>query len=308
MAMPLPDLSEVTLAISSFRNDAAILALLDSVKQSGARFAGVLVVDSLGTGEILKAIASRGWEDVDYVSADENLGSAGNLARRLELAAHSRAKYVYAVNHDGAVDPLTVGKLLEVARADSSIAAAYPLRRMTNRSGFFDVTGRFPVPLTAMRVQRAPREVFDVYWSSSNGALYSLDVVRRGLTPWSDLWMCWEDLGYGWLLRRNGYRQVVVGTAVADDGYEYVRRGVRGAGAWVIRKPAWYSYYSARNFLLVAQRTGQPLHVRAAVLGRVLFEYVLTPLFRDHKLNRLRYVSAGIADAARGRTGKWRLP
>jgi GT2 family glycosyltransferase len=303
------ELSEVVLAISSFKNDSAILDLLAEVKASGAAFARIIVVDSLGTGAIPRTLSAREWNDVDYVCADRNLGSAGNLEMRLELAAKTGARFVYAVNHDGCIDPDVVRILVATARADASIAAAYPLRRLTDRAGFFDITGRFPVPLTAIRVRRRPRRgIVEAYWSSSNGALYSLDVVRRGLKPWGDLWMGWEDLGYGWLLRQHGYRQVIVSDAVADDGYEYERRGAGTASVWVTRKPAWYAYYFARNFLLVAKRTRQPLTVRAAVVARVLLEYVVTPAFRTDKLDRLRYVSAGIADAVRGRSGKWTLP
>jgi len=301
------DLADVCLAISSFHHDSAVLDLIARVTSGGDHpFGSILVVDSLGSGAMPEAIRARGWPRIDYVCFDENLGSAGNLAKRLELAAKTPCRFVYAVNHDGSVDIDVIDKLHEVAASDARIAAAYPLRRMTGRGGTYDLTGILPMPIRSVRVKNPPRRpTLDVHWSSSNGALYSLEPARRGLLPWADLFMGWEDLGYGWLLERHGYGQVLVCSARTDDSYEYRRLAGR---AWLSDKPSWYSYYYARNFLLVAERTMQPSLVRAAVLGRALSEYAVAAAVRSDKRARLRNLTAGLRDGLRGRSGKWRLP
>jgi GT2 family glycosyltransferase len=300
------ELGDVCVAISSFRNDQAIIGILERLYARGpVRFHRVLVVDSLGTGAVEGAAKERGWNEVRYVSFDKNLGSAGNLAKRLELSAETNARYVYAINHDADVDPATVAKLCAVARANPRLGAVFPLRQLRALEGRYDVTGRYRVPLFSVNVRKKPRSsIVPVHWSSSNGALYSLEPVRRGLLPWDDLWMGWEDLGYGWLLEGHGYEQVVVVDAVADDDYEFRKNGV----VWVTDKAPWYAYYFARNFVVVAKRTAQPLPVRAAVLGRVALEFVISAALRDRKWTRIKFLSAGLRDAALGRMHKWRVP
>src|SRR5689334_7284498 len=104
------------LVISSFRNDDAVLNLIEQAHHSASGlFERILVVDSQGTGRVPQTIADRGWHDVEYLSFDENLGSGANLAERLKAAASAGADYAYAVNHDGEIDPDVISKLLAAA-------------------------------------------------------------------------------------------------------------------------------------------------------------------------------------------------
>lgn len=303
-----PDpLSRVCLAISSFKNDAEVLALLERARPTLRRFATVLVVDSLGSGSFAQALAQGGFTPwVTYHCFPENLGSAGNLATRLELAGQSHADFVYAVNHDGDLDADAIARLVALADgATGPLGAIYPLRRMSERGNAFDITGRYRFPFTAIRSYRAPVHALSpVYWSSSNGALYALAPVRRGLLPYADLWMGFEDLGYGWLLERSGYRQYVARDVSVADGYEYRKSPV----GYVTRKPSWYAYYYARNLLVTTRRTEQPLVVQGLALSRVLLELGVTLALRSNKRARLSATAQGIRDALLNRTGKWRLP
>jgi GT2 family glycosyltransferase len=305
VSQPSP-LNRVCLAISSYRNDSEVLDRLERIKDFLTHFGRVLIVDSLGTGAVPNAIQERGWTNVDYVSFDRNLGSAGNLEARLRLAAEYDVDWVYAVNHDGDANPEAMQRLLGVARAaHGNIGAVYPLRCLPARGNAFDVTGVRRVPFTAVRRREPPPgDTLDVFWSSSNGALYSVTPVRQGLAPWDDLWMGYEDLGYGWLLHRHGYRQILALTVQTTDGYEYRQR----ASLWITAKPSWYAYYYARNFVTVARRTQQPLTAQAAVLIRVLMEFGVTTVLRNEKRKRLEYTARGLIDGVRGRMGKWRVP
>lgn len=299
--------SRVCLVISSFKNDAAVFELLEGARDSLPRFARVLVVDSLGSGDFERGLRERGLDRyVDYHCYPENLGSAGNLSRRLELAAQSSAEFAYAVNHDGTVDASAIAQLVSLAdRAPQPLGALYPLRRMTERAGAFDVTGRYRFPFTAIRShQRPEQELSPVFWSSSNGALYSLAPVRRGLLPYADLWMGFEDLGYGWLLQQQGYRQFAARDVTVDDSYEYRKSPV----GYVTRKPAWYAYYYARNLLLTARRTEQPALVQGLALSRVMLELGVTLALRPDKKARLLATAEGMLDGLRNRSGKWRFP
>jgi GT2 family glycosyltransferase len=303
-----PDpLRRICLAISSFNNDREVLELLDGLEGSLQRFASILVVDSLGTGMFVNELERRGLTDlVRYHCVPENLGSAGNLARRLHLASREAADFVYAVNHDGRVSANAIEQLVQLAETSPNpLGALYPLRRMVQRGGAFDVTGRYRFPLTAIRSKRPPREaIAPVYWSSSNGALYALAPVRAGLLPDATLWMGFEDLAYGWLLESAGYRQFVARDVQVEDPYEYRRTPV----GYVTRKPSWYAYYYARNLILAARRTRQPPAVRGLAVTRVVFELGVTLVLRRDKKARLLATTQGLLDALRNRSGKWRLP
>jgi GT2 family glycosyltransferase len=298
-----PPAVRVWLAISTFRSDAALARLLEEACQLvPALFERVLVVDSLGSGAIPQLIAERGYGFVDYESASVNLGSAGNLARRLSLAAEAGADYVYALNHDGHLDEGTVAALVDEAKNDRELAVLYPLRRLLNRGGKFDVTGTLRWPVPRIAVKKPPEaHTFGVYWGSSNGTLYSLAPVRQGLTPWADLWMGFEDLGYGWLLAEKGYRQVVVKRAVFNDGYEFQQ--VLGGAVHRSDKPAWYSYYFARNLILVARRTHQGAAICTALGLRIAMESVVSATLRPNRAQRLRLIGKGLLDGLTGKSG-----
>lgn len=298
--------AKVCLAISSFRNDDAVSALLEAVVPLvPAVFTQVIVVDSLGTQALPELIERRGWKHVRYESARVNLGSAGNLARRLQLAAESGAEFVYALNHDGQISQGTVSALVRAATSTARIGAAYPLRTLPNRGGVYDVTGTSRCLLPRRTRLCAPtQQILPAYWGSSNGALYSLKPVRAGLLPCGDFWMGWEDLGYGWLLDSSGYRQIIVCDAVFEDPYEFRAVQRRARGVYVTEKPAWYAYYFARNLLLIRRQLRPAWPMGASLVSRILLEAGVTALLRPQKRERFALLARGVRDGLRGVTGQ----
>jgi GT2 family glycosyltransferase len=300
--------AKVALAISSFRNDDAVLAILDALgAERGHPFHHVLVVDSIGTGELAAALESRAYPRVRYALFDRNLGSAGNLMERLRLAAEAGADYVYAINHDGDVAIDAVRALARFAAETPRVGAVYPARRYVRKGGAIDVAGtRADVLGTLGRgpkgAWRGPKAV---HWSSSNGALYALEPVRAGILPWGDLWMGYEDLEYGWALERHGYSQYVLGDVLVDDGYEYRLHRLGPFSFHASDKPAWYAYYQARNLVLLSRR-----HRRggAHVIARLAIELGLTAAVRDEKTRRLELLARGLRDGLRGTVGKGAVP
>jgi hypothetical protein len=299
----------VCLGISSFRSDDSVLRLLDRASNEGAldMFDRVIVVDSLGTGKMPESLRRHYGARIEYHCADRNLGSAGNLARRLELAAAGPQTCMYAVNHDGHVERSTVATLLKLATQTPGFGAIYPLRRLTHRAGTYDITGTSRVLLPARTAKSVPaKSLLRASWSSSNPALYSLSPIRDGIAPWADLWMGWEDLGYGWWLAKHGYPQFISTEAITEDGYE--SRPIIGGRAHISVKPAWYAYYSARNLVLITRRVRPGVARSLSVAGRVALDLALTVLLRDDKRSRLRYIQAGLYDGFHGRSGKWVEP
>jgi GT2 family glycosyltransferase len=263
---------------------------------SGDLFDRILVVDSLGTSVIPDAMRSHNWSRVAYRSYDTNLGSGANLHERLRLAAEGGADYAYALNHDGKFDPAVVKGLLKAALSVERLGAAYPLSYMTE-TGRYNVTGTRELPLPRKLVTRKPKgPLLDVFWSSSNGALYSLTPVKQGIVPWDEMWMGWEDLEYGWRLHDHGFRQVIVCDAVFRDEYEYTSTMI----GHVIQKPAWRTYYLMRNLILAIRRNrSRPLY-KATAAFRFVMECAVILLVRDDKWERLLMLWEGTIDGIKG--------
>jgi GT2 family glycosyltransferase len=279
------------LVISSCRNDADVIRILDQAHSSGEDvFDRILVVDSQGSGAVPSLVAERGWKRVIYRSYQCNLGSGANLSERLCIAAQGGADYAYALNHDGNFDVEVVRALLKAAKSLDSLGAAYPLGYLTTAKRF-NLTGTRELPLPAKLVASPPSSgLIDVFWSSSNGALYSTSPVKQGILPWPAMWMGWEDLEYGWRLSDHGFRQVIVSEAIYPDNYEYQQ-------TWLVKtidKPAWRTYYTFRNLILAIRRSrSRPLYY-VVVAYRVFLELLLILLVRDSKLFRLWNVFKGI--------------
>jgi GT2 family glycosyltransferase len=284
---------KVWLVVSSYRNDAEVMRILDQVQAAGpGLFDRILVVDAQGTGAVPTLLADRGWDHVIYQSYPRNLGSGANLCERLRLASEGGADYAYALNHDGSFDPEILRSLLKAAKSLHNLGAVYPLSSLgiTNR---FNLTGTRELPLSAKLVATPPSApLIDVFWSSSNGALYGMAPVRNGIVPWSAMWMGWEDLEYGWRLSDNGYRQVIVCGAIYRDNYEYKETWL----ARTIDKPAWRTYYSFRNLVLAVRRSRNRPLFHAVVLYRAFLELALIGLVRNSKLTRLRHLCRGLWD------------
>lgn len=296
----------VICGLATYRQDRAVLELAARAASPRGReiFAGALIVDSLGSGELPAALEERGLAPfVRYHGFGHNLGAAGNLHFRLLLAAGLRGDYLFALNHDGDLDLDAVRALVACAR-DGEFGAVYPLRRMA--PDLYDLTGTSSFPL---RPRRMPRRrlpaggTLPVHWSSSNGALYSLRPTRAGLRPPVGLWMGFEDFGWSLTLSTAGYRQVVCLGAELGSGYDYRARHLLGARRYLADKPPWLSYYLARNLLLLATRYFPSPRRFLFALARIGREALVSLALRPRPLARLRLLARGVVDGLRGRSG-----
>lgn len=303
-------LDRVVVAISAYKSDEQVLALLQAIfEHRGEEVAQVVVVDSLSDGRLQAEIEERKWP-VYYHNAPTNLGSAGNLARRLRMAAESNASWCYALNHDGIYDPALIRSLISEACRESRVGAVFPKRIYTERgwTALAAPTSPYANPRTSEEIHSQDLQAEEIAWDSSNGALYSLAPVRCGIEPWADLWMGWEDLAYSWSLSAAGWRQIRSRVATIKDNYEYESVSLAGKRFYITRKPAWYAYYVIRNLVLFVRRSRGGWRGAVLVVSRLAREMVLTMLYRPQKIARLRLLSLGLAHGLAGRTGKGPVP
>jgi GT2 family glycosyltransferase len=302
-------LANVALAISAFRSSDSVLSLLERVFSGrGPQFGSVIVVDSLGDGKIARILTEKGWP-VRYENADVNLGSAGNLARRLELAAATDAAWCFTVNHDGEVDTDKVIALRSHGERSPRVGAVYPQLRFTRRGGTVDAPRKGFASVGAFSEEsEAEADCLPVSWSSSNCALYRLQPTREGVKVWPDLWMGFEDLAYGWSLQTHGWEQLLCRSITVDDSYEYTPVTLLGRKTYIPEKPPWYAYYLTRNLVMIRDRTASEVIGTAGVVQRALREAAIVLLFRKQKAHRLKLLLQGYRDGAAGLKGKGLVP
>lgn len=304
--MSSSQLARAVLAISAFRSDESVIALLErAFADEAGGFGQVLVVDSLGTGAIAEAIARNGWP-ATYINAERNLGSAGNLSLRLQAAAETGLDWCLTLNHDGELHAEKAAALIRCGQGSSDIGAVYPRLRLTRAGGRIDGPRTRFVPRAESRL--AAEADVDVAWGSSNGALYNLDAVRRGLRTWPELWMGYEDLAIGWELAVHGWRQILCGSVSVDDNYEYRKVRFLGLDMDIVDKPAWYSYYHLRNLVLIRRASnGQSLGL-LPLARRALLDVGLILFWKDSKRQRIGLLFKGLLDGMLGRGGKGPVP
>jgi hypothetical protein len=300
-------LERVALAISAFNSDDAVIRLLGHVSTgSHPRFGAVIVVDSLGHGQILDAAKSNRW-DIHYINADRNLGSAGNLDLRLKTAAELGFDWCFAVNHDGEVNENKVLALATLGRSRAKVGAVYPQLVFSQAEGRLDSPRRSFSSFGLLDGHRDSGAT-EVAWSSSNCALYNLDAIREGVTAWPQLWMGYEDLAIGWELQRRGWTQLLSHEVSVSDSYEFRPVQLFGRKAHIASKPSWYSYYQLRNLWLIADQSQGRAVSKASVLRRLVVDVALILLYRDRKGERLRLLLKGLRDGMSGVTGRGPVP
>jgi hypothetical protein len=169
----------------------------------------------------------------------------------------------------------------------------------------YNVTGIRELPLPRKLIKSPINaELVEVYWSSSNGALYSLEPAKRGILPCSLMWMAWEDLEYGWRLHDHGYRQVIVSSAIFPDNNEYSKSTI----GHVTDKPPWRTYYFVRNLILaIKQSRNRPIFYAVAAY-RFLLEIILIVIARTDKWQRLNLLVRGAWHGLKGLGGRGPVP
>ena len=296
----------VGIAISSFRSDDDVIGLLEKIISEFWPFEGIIIVDSLGEGKIQNYIIRQKLKNIEYYNFNINLGSAGNLKERLSICAEKDWDFVLALNHDALVSKFTYLELLRYTHMEK-LGAIYPLRYYKNKN-FYDYSGTSEVGPWRSFGKKTPTKnhLIPCQWSSSNGALYSLTPVRKGLVPNKDLWMGWEDYLYGLDLKKSGYEQYIASNAICDDNYEFKEKRIGFSKIIMAFKPDWYDYYNTRNLWLICLFYHPSLMRIIRVLLRTILQFFVIIFLRSSESKKyiLILTCKGILDSLRKITGK----
>lgn len=115
----------VTAVVLNWCDYEATAACLETLRAAAYPALSVLLVDNGspdGSGDALR----KAFPEVGFLQTGENLGYTGGNNRGIERALDERADYVLVLNHDTAVEPEAVARLVERAEGDPAIGAAAP--------------------------------------------------------------------------------------------------------------------------------------------------------------------------------------
>jgi GT2 family glycosyltransferase len=300
----------VAIAISAFRSDIAVISLLEVIfSDPHPEVRSVIVVDSLGSGVIAEIAAARHWK-LQYENMDTNIGSAGNLARRMELAAETGAKWCLCLNHDANWEAGRLSAMLSAGRSLPRVGAVYPVLDHSPREPRWEDGRRHFRPSAGTRVSNIPSNELtaEVLWSSSNSALYSLAPLAENITVMSELWMGYEDLAYGFALYQGNWIQLSCRSARLSKVFDYIPRRFLGRTLHIHDKPDWYSYYNIRNLILIWRQYGSKCVSLRTILWKLVQTIIRILLLEDTKMNRLKMLYLGTLAGIFNKNGKGRYP
>lgn len=300
----------VAIAISAFRSDGAVINLIESIFAKPHPEVGtVIVVDSLGSGRISDVALQRGWK-VRYENSVTNLGSAGNLSRRVALAAESGATWCLCLNHDASWDAQRLSEMLAVAVSRPRVGAVYPILDHSPREPRWEEGRKHFLPTSGGRVAELPGwdAASEVLWSSSNSALYALRPHAEGVSFFTDLWHGYEDLAYGIALNRAGWVQLSCRAAKLSQIFDYTPARF----LWLVRhipsKPEWYSYYNLRNLILIRRKYGAEFMPFKVIFKKLLQSTARILFLENRKWKRIKFLYSGLIAGMRGESGKGVYP
>jgi GT2 family glycosyltransferase len=295
----------IVVAISAFKSDQAVIDLLSSIfRDPHDSVLQVIVVDSLGSGEISSACSSNSWP-VTYYNFNTNLGSAGNLRKRIELASELGAEWCLCLNHDANWNSERLSAMIETSHSQVGIGAVYPVLDHHPRRPRWEVGRRSFTPTAGARLDKIPLvDSSEVLWSSSNGALYSTAPVLNGVEVMSELWMGYEDLAYGVALNQQGWTQLVCCKAVLSKVFDYTEPNLPIRRVFIQDKPAWYSYYNMRNLILINKRYGEHGVSLIMVFIKFIHSGARIVFLEPNRFSKIYLHFRGFIDGFRGRVGK----
>lgn len=287
------NLDDVAIAISSFKSTESISDLLEEIFSSNISFAEVIIVDSISDGSLEELIKANNY-DVNFYNATTNIGSAGNLNKRLEIASNnSNIEWCFCINHDGYFNAESIITLVDSAKSIKNkgvdVGAVFPSRIRYNKK--------------EKKMVSSDNVYEEILWSSSNGSLYSVKPYRENCKVDDNLWMGWEDLLYCLKLKEKGYTCFLSNNSFYYDSYEYEKVKILFFDIYIADKPSWYNYYSTRNLVLGLKSLDDKDYLYKKLLVTVLKSAILTIAFKKDKTERLSLSFQGLIDGIQNKTG-----
>jgi GT2 family glycosyltransferase len=223
---------------------------------------------------------------VRIVTLPGNLGYAGNNNAGINLALEEPVDWVFVLNNDTVLAPTCLEELVRVGQTDPAIGMVGPMvfhydeaATIQSAGGVLDDRwtdyhlgrnevdkGQFPA-------------VHEVDWLSGCALMVRRVVIEAIGTFDERLFMYWEEVDWCLRARQSGWKLVNVPQA---------KLWHKGSPRHY-KPPAWVTYYSVRNLLLLLQKHHPPLQTRVyrwVQVLRTLISWTVRPKWRTMREHR----------------------
>lgn len=113
------------------------------------------------------------------------------------------------------------------------------------------------------------------------------------------------DHEYCWRLQRSGF--IVVRNTKALLGHRLGDGKFKILNVLSVGMPSPFRhYYAVRNAFVLMRRSYVPLYWKISSLAKILFKWVVYPIFLPDGKKRMKYITQGVCDGLRNRTGAYK--
>ncbi len=252
----------VAIVIPVYNRSADLKVLLGSVYALDYKSFDVIVVDNGSTDGL-------GWlpemyPEVRVLKKDKNYGATVGFNTGLEYAGSSgEYDYVWMLDSDLTVDSKSLSRLVDVMELDKKIGLAGPkILNSADRGLIVEAGARIDLaagkvfPLFCNEPDFERDDVIDVDYHGSGVSLVRAEAFRKTGGMDERYYFLWDDMDYGLLIKRKGYRVVAVPRAVVCHPAFTEKRSA-----------AINAYYGIKGPLLTASKYGDPLSRLRCIYG-----------------------------------------
>ena len=284
-----PDL-RVCGVLVTYQRPTVLPVTLAALRAQTHQLSHLIVIDNDPAESARSALTGWPAGQVTYLPTGRNLGPAGGLRAGVEAAVGEHEWVMFLDDDDPPPGADVVGSMVDFLKlavsADSNCAGVGAAGALFDaRKG---VSNR-PLMTSLDRL-------LSVDWIGGGMfPIYRVDALLAVDAPSSDLFWGYDDLDLGLRLRRNGL------TLYRDRDYKVRRPFDHPTKIMAATPPAWRSFYTTRNLVLILSLGGSRLRAAAIGLRCVLSAGVRS---KGQRLRATRSAARGLADGLRGRTGR----
>ena len=270
MSKESPDSApRVAIVIPVYNRSADLKVLLGSVYGLEYKNFDVIVVDN-GSTDSLEWLPET-YPDVSVLRKDKNYGATVGFNTGLEYTGSSGDyDYVWMLDSDLTVDSRSLSRLVGVMESDKNIGLAGPkILNSVDRGLIVEAGARIDLaegkvfPLFCNEPDFESDEVIEVDYHGSGVSLVRAEACRKAGGMDERYYFLWDDMDYGLLIKRNGYKVVAVtGAVVYHPAFTEKRSAAINA------------YYGIKGPLLTSSKYADPVSRLRCIYGtlRMVFK------------------------------------
>ncbi|BCQ35693.1 MULTISPECIES: glycosyltransferase family 2 protein [Erwinia] len=275
--------------------------LVESVNNLLSQTDGVIICNNS-----LEPLTTDLFENSDCIFIEnfgENIGIAAAQSIGMDLAFNSHhADFILQMDQDSLANTDMVERLLSCyielknTGLNVGLVGAQDYDRYTNEVNVAKVMKGTPL---------LHNHFMKVSCILSSGSLIPKIAYEKVGGMANELFIDAVDHEYCWRLQRSGF--IVVRNAEALLGHRLGDGKFKILNILSVGMPSPFRhYYAVRNAFILMRRDYVPVYWKLSSLAKISFKFIFYPVFLPEGKKRLFFISQGILDGLKNRTGKYK--